>query len=285
MNYYNEIDPYCVAWLKNLIKEGLIPNGVVDDRSIRDVCAADLIVFTQCHFFAGLGGWSQALRLAQWPDDKHVWTGSCPCQPFSSAGKRKGEADDRHLWPAFRGLIQDANPATVFGEQVASRDGREWLSRVRTDFQDMGYAVGAADLCAAGVGAPHIRQRLCFVAQGTEHPTCDRGEPWRPEPDRREPTGGRGANESVAYPYSAGREPCSEKVTGDLGTRGIARKSRDGFWATAEWHDGADGKTRRVKPGICLLAHGVPARVAKLRALGNAIVPQVAAEFIASTYG
>ena len=86
MNYYNEFDPYAAQWLRNLIDAGHIPKGEVDSRSIKDVKASDLTGFVQCHFFAGLGGWSHALRLAGWPEDRPVWTGSCPCQPFSAAG-------------------------------------------------------------------------------------------------------------------------------------------------------------------------------------------------------
>lgn len=162
--YYNEFDPFAAQWLRNLIDAGLIPAGDVDERSILDVRPADLAGYTQCHFFAGIGGWPLALRLAGWPDDRPVWTGSCPCQSLSSAGKRKGHADERHLWPAFYSLIAERQPPTVFGEQVASKDGREWFAAVRADLEGLGYAVGGADLCAAGVGAPHIRQRLFWVA-------------------------------------------------------------------------------------------------------------------------
>jgi len=179
VNYYNEIDPRAAAWLRELIKAGLIPAGDVDERSITDVSASDLSGFTQCHFFAGIGGWSLALQLAGWPEDRPVWTGSCPCQPFSAAGKGLGEKDPRHLWPEFRRLIAECSPPVVFGEQVASKDGREWLTGVRADLEALAYAVGAADLCAAGVGSPHIRQRLFWVADASNGGCAQHGDKSR----------------------------------------------------------------------------------------------------------
>jgi DNA (cytosine-5)-methyltransferase 1 len=164
LTYYNEIEPYAAQWLRNLIAAGHIAPGEVDERSIVDVRADDLRGFTQCHFFAGIGVWSYALRCAGWSDDRPVWTGSCPCQPFSAAGKGAEFADDRHLWPAWFRLIRECRPVVVFGEQVATRDALAWLDHVCADLEGEGYAIGAVDTCAAGYGAPHIRQRLYFVA-------------------------------------------------------------------------------------------------------------------------
>src|SRR5574343_834595 len=161
MNYYNEHDPFAAAWLRELILAGHIGFGIVDERSIEDVTPADLDGFTQCHFFAGIGVWSHALRRAGWDDSRPVWTGSCPCQPFSAAGKRGGTADERHLWPAWVHLIEQCRPGVVFGEQVEAYD---WLDLVQSDLEGAGYAVGAVGLAAGGLGAPHIRQRLFFVA-------------------------------------------------------------------------------------------------------------------------
>lgn len=161
---YNEIEPYAVRYLQNLSAQGLIAHGQVDRRSIQSLRPKDILGSTQAHFFAGIGAWSYALRLAGWPDNRPVWTGSCPCQPFSTSGQKKGFADERHLWPAWFRLIEKCRPAAVFGEQVASLDGLGWLDTVCSDLEGAGYSVGAADLCAAGVGAPHIRQRLFFVA-------------------------------------------------------------------------------------------------------------------------
>lgn len=162
--FYNEIDPFAAAWLRELIKDGLIAEGVVDERSIEDIRPDELMGYTQCHFFAGVGAWSLALRQAGWPDDAPIWTGSCPCQPFSAAGKGGGFADERHLWPHLHYLIEQCQPGVVVGEQVASKDGLAWLDLVQTDLEATGYASGAVDTCAAGFGAPHIRQRLYWVA-------------------------------------------------------------------------------------------------------------------------
>lgn len=163
MSLYNEIDGYASRWLANLIDAGHIAPGRVDTRSIAELRPDDVRGAVQFHTFAGIGVWSYALRLAGWPDDASVWTGSCPCQPFSTAGRGAGFDDARHLWPAWFELIRECRPPVVLGEQVASRDGLVWLDAVSADLEGAGYAVGAADLCAAGVGAPHIRQRLYFV--------------------------------------------------------------------------------------------------------------------------
>lgn len=164
--YYNEFDPFAAAWLRELIKDGLIADGEVDERSIKEVTAADLADFTQCHFFAGIGGWSFALRLAGWDDTRPVWTGSCPCQPFSAVGQRRGVEDERHLWPVWHPLIRQCRPPVVFGEQVDK--AAVWLDCVFSDMEASGYACAAADLPAASVGARHIRQRIWFVAHSDQ---------------------------------------------------------------------------------------------------------------------
>ena len=340
--YYNEIDQSAVAWLRQLMERGQIPHGFIDTRSIVEVRPDDLDGFDQCHFFAGIGGWSRALALSDWPEDKAVWTGSCPCQPFSVAGKGKGVEDERHLWPEFARLIAKCQPPVIFGEQVASKAGKSWLSTVRLDLEGMGYGVGAADLCAAGVGAPHIRQRLYWVAN-VNHQRSQRSDREDVDSGRREEEtrylGSRRSTGGLAHTSSErriginsllrpeSRERAEKEVskvaggsergwlgftdsknfrgksrtsnsqkteTGHWSQRNSARSPSplskeqptgskvDSYWGSTDWLFCRDGKWRPVEPSTFPLAHGVPARVGRLRGYGNAIVPQVAEVFIRS---
>jgi len=174
--YYNEFDRGAAEWLRELMKAGVIPEGVVDERSIADVDSADLAGYDQCHFFAGIGGWAEALRLAGGGEWRGVWTGSCPCQPYSSAGKGKGDGDPRNLWPEFRRLIAECGPAVVFGEQVASAIGHGWIDGVQADVEREDYACGYAVLGAHSVGAKGdadpslrwVRERLATMCVALE---------------------------------------------------------------------------------------------------------------------
>jgi len=273
--YYNEFDTGAAAWLRELIAEGHLPAGDVDTRSIIDVTEDDLRGYVQCHFFAGIGGWPYALRLAGWPDDRPVWTGSCPCQPYSSAGKGLGDADPRNLWPVFFRLIRECRPVVTFGEQVEAAIRHGWLDTVSADLEGEGYAVGATVLGAHSVGAPHIRQRLYWVADS--HGIREQHNDGRRESDaQRHGTACRVADADSPRLQTFG--PCSN-WTRSSGETGVHR-AIDGFWSAAGFIPCRDGKARPVEPGIFPLAHGVSGRVALLRGAGNAIVPQVAAAFV-----
>ena len=335
ITYYNENDPAIAEWLRELVKADAVAFGHVDDRSIEDVTPADLAGYTQCHFFAGIGGWSYALRLAGWPDNRPVWTGSCPCQPFSQAGAKRGVHDPRHLWPHWRWLIDQCRPSTIFGEQVASPDGRRWLAGVFADLEAMGYQRAGADLCAAGVGAPHIRQRLWWMADrkrngrrercadtsGGGHRPSNAGRSGRlgnaaGHDERRHTVSGQnrqglsprgsGGASRLGIANSGGRPPRQQTAptarhrdsveptngTGGLcdadeprsqGRRVLPERSRERApWAASlgNWIACADGKARRIEPGIKPLVNGFPGRVGLLRGYGNAIAPELAAQFI-----
>lgn len=396
-HYYNEIDPYCAAWLHNLMDAGQIPHGVIDTRSIEDVRPDELAGFVQCHFFAGIAGWPLALALAGWPSSRPVWTGSCPCQPFSAAGKGAGFADQRHLWPAWFHLISQCRPAVVFGEQVASKDADAWIDLVHADLEGLGYAFGCEPFPSAGVGAPHIRDRNYWVADalggglqgpswscdaqeqrtsergvlvrmanadgrhtGAERQQCGGKQRQQPQDgsagrmgyaDRAGSLPGKFAAEATGHrsttvadggirrmadanviacgqggAFNGGRNQGSDaRAWPGLGGNGMSggvhvpgevrlRKPRtsigcgtrehgvsdsqsfatpstrlpdsqwsgptNGFWRDADWLRCTDGKWRPVEPGTFPLAHGIPNRVGRLRAYGNAINPWQAAEFI-----
>lgn len=241
--YYNEHDKKAAAWLRELIKDGLITDGEVDERSIEDVLPTELAKFDRCHFFAGIGGWDYALQLAGWPDERKVWTGSCPCQPYSAAGKGGGFDDERHLWPAWFHLIDQCRPDTIFGEQVAAKSAMPWLDLVYSDLEGIGYTAGAIDFPAAGVGAFHIRQRLYFVVDS------GRGS-------------FRGGRSELGNPTSGvqGKEKQREWVRSDLGDGGIANRGVGQADASSnghsERHAGSDGTLGRGEQGRMLESEG-----------------------------
>lgn len=318
--YYNENDKRMCQWLSRLMANGLIPKGRIDGKSITEVTAAEVDGNETSHFFAGIGGWAEAMRIAEWPEDWPLWTGSCPCQPFSQAGKRKGQKDARHLWPEFYRLIRAARPPIVAGEQVPIAIAHGWIDDLCDDMEKEGYTTGAIVLGAHSVGAPHIRQRLFWVAYD-ESDRRQQKRPYSKGNSERIATQGQsrriadgGATSRLAYTGSKSRtarnkdsnraQPTSNAHrSGDWlghanGTRSQERISKRllsqpttqankskavelaSSWHDVEWIKCGDGKSRPVKPGIQLLANGIPQRVAKLHGLGNAIVPQVAAVFL-----
>ncbi|HEM3757944.1 TPA: DNA cytosine methyltransferase [Klebsiella quasipneumoniae] len=249
---YNENNPFAAQWLRNLIAAGHIAPGEVDERSIEDVTPDDLREFTQCHFFAGIGVWSHSLRLAGWPDDRPVWTGSCPCQPFSAAGKGDGFADERHLWPHFFHLISERRPQHVFGEQVASGNANTWFDLVQADLEGMGYAFGLVPFTSAGIGAPHIRERAYWVANADSVISDWRGNLRAPGRDEYSDSGddGRLGNSNVARLEGLSGNDCAagrERATGPAAAPGV----HDGMANTTgqlhhECNDGANefGRSR-----------------------------------------
>jgi DNA (cytosine-5)-methyltransferase 1 len=274
--YHNESNGYCAQWLVNLIHAQVLPPGEVDCRDIREVQPADLRGFTQCHFFAGIGIWPYALRRAGWPDSQPVWTGSCPCQPWSSAGQLKGTNDDRHLWPEFFRLIRECKPGAILGEQVASKSGLGWFDLVSADLEGEAYAVAAADTCAAGVGAPHIRQRLYWCA------LAHTMQPGRAEGRAR---AGHGQVAGGSDPCKLGN-PSRTGLEGRAGVPECGNKcaagapSLAGFWQSADWLHCRDAKWRPVEPGTFPLVDGVTNRVEQLRAYGNALCAPQALAFV-----
>ncbi|WP_448953038.1 DNA cytosine methyltransferase [Labrys neptuniae] len=279
--YYNDNEPDAAHVLDCLQREGLIAPGIVDHRSIKEVQPDDLKGFTQCHFFAGAGLWSVAARLAGWPDERPIWTGSCPCQPFSAAGKGLGTDDPRHLWPDFFRLIRAARPPVVMGEQVAGAPGYGWFDGVASDLESEGYASRSVDIPACAVDAPQIRQRQWWIGVASaEHSGCEgRNQEGHWPSSIDAPTSGHGCmdNSIGDRPHSPVKSLCSGWQSSHVpdGRNGSA-------WAGAEWIICHDGKARRTEPGLRLLVDGMAGRIPAWRLGGNSISPILAAEVIAA---
>lgn len=248
--YYNKIDPHVALWLRNLIARGLIAPGDVDQRSIVDVRASDLAGYTQCHFFAGIGGWSLAFRRAGIPDSFPAWSASCPCPPWSRAriwhADTAGRKDARDLWPVLMPLIRAQRPALLYGEQVAGKPAQPWILRTKRNLRGADYEFKGDTIKAKDRGSPQGRERFYFSAD----------------------LGGEGRQGLVA---------------------------RGGAGAARSWRWGGEADLRAIadapfKPGdrwpqplVRRGDAGLSARVADVRAYGNAIDPWVAAAFIAET--
>lgn len=242
--YYNEFNPFAAEWLRNLIKADLIAPGDVDERSIEEVKSSDLKGYTQCHFFAGIGGWSYAARLAGWPDERPIWTGSAPCQPFSIAnsghGGAKGKNDPRHLAPKFISLIRECNAPIVFGEQVANAIKWGWLDECFQSLEDDNYACAAVLIPACAIGAPHERKRLYWMADSSS-------KRWQRHQQ----------NKAISFSVKP-----QQSINRDAFVK--ARQSLANNYFDLLPHDGVSIAVERKR------THGY----------GNAIVPQVAAEVI-----
>lgn len=358
MNFYNDIDPKACAWTRELIAQGSTPPGDVVCKSILEVTAGELKNYEQCHFFNGIAGWAEALRLAGWPTRRPVWCASLPCQPFSAAGQQKGASDDRHLWPAFFNLVKQQHPECIFGEQVAAAIGFDWLDGISADLEAEGYRVGAVVLGAHSVGAPQRRQRLYWVADSGSKRLRRLNKSDKQTAEGRCASDIRSANGGMVLPNGAGRitgqlaseaagyggsaestggvsavadankqrpqkqrgvrkvSPSQaapiqgqaiERVNASVGALGNAERNGSaarlpespqrqegnagefndasgslGFWDAHRIIQTSDGKARRipVEPAFFPLVDGFPARVAVLKGFGNAIIPQVAAQFI-----
>lgn len=301
--YYNEFDTKSAAWLRQLIKNGNITPGVVDERSITEVKPDDLNGFDRVHFFAGIGTWDYCLNGSGW-GDRPIWTASLPCQPFSAAGKGLGKADERHLLPHFLNLVKECKPAAIIGEQVAPAIGHGWLDDLYAEMEACDYAIGSAVIGAHSIGAPHIRQRLYWVGISNGAGS----QPWRETAEAARHRGTakstgsiNGLGDSEHEQHQGCVYECREESSQDR-ERSSSEFTRSG---EIEWIYCRDNKYRPVKPGIQPLVNGTArgmvhsgdpsepinanatqeARAIRLKGYGNAIQAQTAIAFITAFMG
>jgi DNA (cytosine-5)-methyltransferase 1 len=247
---YNEIEPFLAKWLDNLISYNHIADGHIVCKSIKEIDTTIFKDYNQAHFFAGVGGWSYALRLVGWPDDRKVWTISCPCPPWSRARINNLDfdktRDERDLWPVVMPIIKQHMPSEIYGEQVAGKKVQEWILRTRKDLESIGYNFEGRTTKSSYAGAPSQRERFFFFA----HLDSQRGQ------------------RLVKSVYTSKTRPWRWGSEKDLRTIVNSPFQPGDSWPQPLIRSGDDG---------------VPNRVAVLRAYGNAIDPWQAAQFIFET--
>jgi len=284
-----EIDPYCRAVLAKHWPD--VP--VHDDirtlaYSVQDATGSEDWRLQQPRFHADI---SAADRI-------DVICGGFPCQPFSVAGKRRGAADDRHLWPEMLRVIQEVRPAWVIGENVAGLIPMG-LDGVLSDLEASGYSCQAFVIPACAVDAPHRRDRVWIVGysgraaserNARSVPAAEAGErgAWSQHGHLHHGLGDAGevvadatgaGSSSESFPrlygqFQDGPRECRSDDADPIGPRLEERQGQPG-------NDGAQqppserGYRWEPEPQLGRVAHGIPARVDRLRALGNAVVPQV----------
>lgn len=311
VNFYNDNDLKACAWTSALVENGLIAPGDVVCKSILDITPEDLDDrYTQLHFFNGVSGWPRALDLAGFPRGRHIWTASLPCQPWSVAGSKKAQKDERHLWPTFFELVKARRPVLVIGEQVRNAIGFGWTDGIFEDLEGQNYTCGQIVLGAHSVGAPHVRQRLYWVAIAKDGLADAHGRHASPEGlqrgwehGQRPPDDRAGGGVAITEGGGLGADG------GTQGEGGHAKQCLEvgRFWDNDEGLKCNDGRIRRIpsqdiqasEPVLQCLVDGLPEgldlcgadrsfplidtlpqRAGLLRGMGNAIVPPLAAVFV-----
>src|ERR1700741_357677 len=252
MHFYNEHNPYRAAVLRERIEDGLLPEGVVDERDIEIIPDEDFLGYTQVHLFAGIGGFPLGMRRAGFPEERRIVSGGFPCQDISNAGKRAGITGSRsRLWREMVRCVRVVRPEYVFVENVAALLCRG-MGNVLGDLAEIGYDAIGDCVSAADVGAPHLRRRIWIVAHAGKQ-----------EQNRISGFG----RETMATPGNAS-EAMADAEAGPA-ARPVDRSG-----------DGSDRARWPVEPDVGRVAHGIPKRVDRLAALGDAIVPQLVEEII-----
>lgn len=232
--------------------------------------AADRVWEDVGHIFCDNEPFAQKVIAKHWPGSRiygdikditkpgraDLVTGGFPCQPFSHAGRKKGTEDGRYLWPEMYRVIKLAKPEWVLAENVLGIS--TWgsgvvLEQVCTDLEATGYKVQPLIIPAIAVNAPHRRDRVWFVARNPKHARQHGSKDGQGDT--------QGADGNTERPDEP-KQPA--------GPDSLRAEPSPGW--DSDWHD--------IATRLCRVDDGLPDRVDRIKALGNAIVPQVAIEIM-----
>jgi len=193
-----------------------------------------------------------------------IITGGYPCQPFSVAGRKKGEDDPRHLWPEYFRLVKECRPTWVIGENVSGHI-KLGLDTVISDLESEDYAVRPFSISASSIGANHQRERVWIVANSRR----PRG-PWS---ELREENENETRKENANQFERSSSTPSSSANTNGKGSQRYgseyelreSQEERETSWS--RWWES--------EPDVGRVAYGIPKRVDRLKSLGNSLVPQI----------
>ena len=305
--YYNDNDKYCCQVLRERVADGQLPEGTVDDRNIKDVQAEELTHYRQIHLFAGIGGFPLALQLANFGANRSILTAGWPCTDLSYSGKGKGlKGEHSSLWYETLAAISVVRPEYFMLENVSAL-----LTRGLDEVLGSLASVGIYDcqwhcVPAAYVGAPHRRDRIWIVGvrkdvadteEFGQRPRLREGEAssqWR----RR--FGNSGSEEDVADTECERQSrPGTHGVASDSAEnrKGEATEPVDGGIEN-QWsaecrlglhpyglQPGLDNDCGGWECGVPRVLKGQKDRTKRLKALGNAIVPQCGAFVLSHVLG
>lgn len=304
--------------------------NMIEPQNPQCVQAAVMPSLTHGSLFSGIGGFDLAAEWMGWENEfhcewnpfgqkilKHYWpnaktyeditktdftihrgtidvlSGGFPCQPYSSAGKRKGKEDERHLWPEMLRAIREIQPTWVVGENVrglTNWNGGMVFDEVQADLENEGYEVTPFLLPACAVNAPHRRDRIWFVAYANKCSKRSPGESGEIESNRSKNDDEQSSRRKQTEQHTG----CSDVLRNVTDTERIGqsrsgraqkqmRSKTDREWKTSWAYD--DGRWPTQSP-ICNGNDGIPSeldgitvskwRQESIKGGGNAIVPQVA---------
>ena len=267
MIFYNDNALYPCRVLDRHITEGTLPEGDIYYGDIEKIGRSILSHYHSHHLFAGIGGIPFGLRMGGWQDEWPILTAGFPCQPVSYAGKKLAQADPRWLWPEVVRVLCMVRPPVVLLENTPGILSRG-MGDVLRDLAACGYDAKWRVLAAADVGAPHLRERVWIVA----YPNSVRHEAKRQIREWvAETVGGSGTMADTAH---------QRDVWGDGSLRENAESARrwDHHRDRAQANDGREWWA--AEPDVGRVVDGLPNRVDRIKALGNAVVPQVVAALV-----